>query len=330
MNPVLFFLLSAITGFVEVGAVIYAMQQGFSVVQFLLLVLAYQVGCFFPTNISVKKMWLIILGTITLALSVALYTIPSFMLFLATVLTLSPCLQMARSLQKSKVSTAQKRVFRIIGFSLSPLLSPFTLVVVSAATFIIIMIQKSDFQYRITLPKLRKQYFIMVVHQMHYFSYAYILLIIAGKLDNYNGFFTALFFVLSWITYTSAQYIFQGKKYYTYLISGHIFLVFVISGIALTTSDPMKIILWILTGFGGGTVFCIKEILKNNRGYDSHIFESSENYGHVLGVFCSIIMYIVFDTINASVYFAAICAASTAILASISYYKSSYGGQEND
>ena len=321
MNTALFFLLSTITGFVEVGAVIYAIQQGFSVVQILLLVLAYQVGCFFPTNISVKKMWLIILGIITLSLSVTLYAIPLYGVFLATVLTLSPCLQMARSLQKSKVSTAQKRVFRIIGFGLSPLLSPFTLIGVSIVTLIIALTQKSEFRNSIKLPKLHPQYSIMVMHQMHYFSYAYIVLIIAGSLDNYHGFLTALFFMLSWITYTSAQYIFKGKKYYTYLITGHIFLVLVISGIAVTTFEPLKIVLWILTGFGGGTVFCIKEILKIWQGYDNHTFESSENYGHVLGVFCSILLYVLFDTLNASIYFAAICAASTALLAIVLYKK---------
>jgi hypothetical protein len=145
------------------------------------------------------------------------------------------------------------------------------------------------------------------------------MLIIAGKLDNYHGFLTALFFVLSWLTYTSAQYIFKEKKYYTYLIAGHIFLIFVISGIALTSSGALKIVLWILTGFGGGTVFCIKEILKKKREYDNHALESSENYGHVLGIFCSIILFVLLDNLNAPIYFAVFCAASTALLAFVSY-----------
>lgn len=319
MNTALFFLLSTITGFVEVGAVIYAMQQGFSVVQILLLVLAYQVGCFFPTNISVKKIWILILGILAVTFSVTFYLIPSFGSFLSTVLFLSPCLQMARSLQKRKVSTAQKRLFRIIGFGLSPLLSPLALMGVSITTLIVVISQKSEFRNSISLPKLRPQYFIMVVHQMHYFSYAYIMLIVAGKMDNYHGFLTALFFVLSWLTYTSAQYIFNEKKYYTYLIGGHIFLIFVISGIALTTSGALKIVLWILTGFGGGTVFCIKEILKKKHGYDNYVLESSENYGHILGIFCSIILYVLLDNLNAPIYFAIICAASTALLAIVSY-----------
>ena len=183
----------------------------------------------------------------------------------------------------------------------------------------IALTQKTEFRNSITFSKIRPQYFIMVVHQMHYFSYAYIVLIIAGKFDNYHGFLTALLFVLSWITYTSAQYIFTEKKYYTYLITGHIFLALLISAIALTTIEPLKIVLWILTGFGGGTVFCIKEIQKSKRGYDNHTLESSENYGHFLGVFCSIILYVLFGTLNAAIYFASICAAITALLASVSY-----------
>ena len=73
---------------------------------------------------------------------------------------------------------------------------------------------------------------------MHYFSYAYIILIIASTFDKYNGFFAALIFALGWVTYTSAQFLFRGKKYYTYLF----YLAFKVSRIQGQFVNP-------LTGF---------------------------------------------------------------------------------
>jgi hypothetical protein len=315
MNIAIFFLLSSITGVLEVGAVIYAILQDFSVVQVLLLVLAYQLGCFFPTNVAVRKVCLIALGLSSVVLALMLSLFPSFWLMMLSILFVSPCLQTARSLQKSTASTGAKRLFRIIGFGLAPLFSPLLLLAISITTLVIVIIQKNDNKNRLQFSALNSDYAIMVVHQMHYFSYAYIVLIIASNLDNFHGFLTALIFVLGWITYTSTQYILRKKKNYTYLICGHLLLFALISGIAIVSSETIKVILWILTGFGGGTVFCIKEILKSKQSYDNHTLESSENYGHILGVLCSIILFSIFGTLNAPIYFAAICAASTALLA---------------
>lgn len=317
MGTTIFFLLSSLTGVIEVGTVLYAINQGYSVVQVLMLVLAYQIGCFFPTNVMLKKPVLIIFGCIAFALAVFCSYIPSLWLLVFAVLFISPCLQMARSIQKSSVSTGAKRAFRILGFAVSPLFSP---ILLSAMALIIVVItvfnkkpDKNELNFRsVPLPN-----FIMIVHQMHYFSYAYIVLIIANTFDKYNGFLTALIFVLGWVTYTSAQYIFRGKRYFTYLVCGHIFLVLVLFTMAICSSEIVKVVLWILTGFGGGTVFCIKEVLKQCGKYDKYALETSENYGHLLGVICSIATYSVFRSMDAPIVFASICAAITVLLVSI-------------
>jgi hypothetical protein len=156
----------------------------------------------------------------------------------------------------------------------------------------------------------------MVVHQMHYFSYAYIVLYIASSCDRIFGFLTAGIFVFGWVTYTSVQYILKNKKYFIYLIGGHIFLVIILATMVIIKSDIMKVALWVLTGFGGGTVFCIKEILKKYPGYNNYDLETSENYGHIVGVVFSIVTFMIFKNINAPIISSAIFAGATVLLAS--------------
>jgi len=155
---------------------------------------------------------------------------------------------------------------------------------------------------------------------MHYFAYAYIILIVANKFDNNNGFFTALVFTLGWITYISAQYIFRGKYYSAYLACGHIFLALILVVMAISGSDLIKIILWVFSGFGAGTVFCIKEVLKKHGGNSANTLETSENYGHILGLLACIGAYAIFDTITAPIIVASVCAILTVFLVFILSY----------
>lgn len=314
MSKATFFLLSSVTGVIEVGSVIYAINHGYSVVQVLILVLAYQFGCFFPANVVLKKSVLLIIGSIAFGLAAFCSFFSSFMLMVIALLFISPCLQMARSFQKGSVSTGLKRVFRILGFAISPLFSPFILSVMALFIVFITALNKACGENRLNLRLVPLPNIIMIVHQMHYFSYAYILLITANTIDKYNGFLTALIFVLGWVTYTSAQYIFRGKRYFTYLISGHIFLVLILFVMAISSSEIVKLTLWILTGFGGGTVFCIKEVLRQRSKYDNQALETSENYGHILGVVCSIATYSVFRSMDAPIAFAGVFAAITVLL----------------
>ena len=314
MGTVLFFLLSTLTGVIEIGSVLYAIQQSYSTVQILLIVLAYQIGCFFPTNITLKKPILVLMGIISFALTMLLFYIPTFWLLTLAVLFVSPCLQVVRSIHKSSVSTGIKRVFRILGFAVSPLFNPIFLSVIAIVILIILALSKKNYINKISIGIIPMPNLLMVVHQMHYFSYAYIVLMITSRLDNYNGFLTALIFVLGWITYSSTQYILRGKQYLTYLVCGHVFLALILTVMALCESDLIKVFLWILTGFGGGTVFCIKEILKQHGKYDNYALETSENFGHVIGVIACICVYTVFKNTDATILFASACAALTVIL----------------
>ena len=47
------------------------------------------------------------------------------------------------------------------------------------------------------------------------------------------------------------------------------------------------LILWLLTGLGGGSVFCIKHLAKHYSDLD---MELSENIGHVLGPIVAVLL----------------------------------------
>jgi hypothetical protein len=291
-------------------------RQGQSIILVLLIVLAYQIGCFFPTNIRLKKRpFLIAMGSISFILAVMHYFIPLFWLLLTSVLLVSPCLQIVRNMYNSSVSIGFKRVFRILGFIISPLFNPLLLASIAIVVTLVMALSKKKDDNSLFFERMPLPNFLMIIHQMHYFSYSYIVLVIAHNFDNHNGFITAFIFALGWVTYTSAQYIFKGNNYSIYLICGHIFLVILLIAMSLCNSDLTRIFLWVLTGFGGGTVFCIKEILTQHNKYDNHLLETSENYGHVFGVIASIILYAIFRNVNVPIFFASICAMLTVLLA---------------
>lgn len=331
MSILLFLLLSTITGIIEVGTVLFAIAQEYSVIQILLIVLSYQIGCFFPNNISLKKIFLIGFCILSILSSCGFYfETDNWWLLAISILFLSPCLQTLRSVLKRSVNTGLKRTFRILGFALSPLFSPILLLIILILCLILLIANKQQKTNAMNLVSLKPPYIVMLVHQMHYFSYTYIVLLIVSAFDKYHGGLTAFIFVLGWITYTIVPYILRGKKHALYLICGHAFLFIVILSMALTQSNLLFVILWILTGFGGGTVFCIKELLKRTICYEDLILETAENYGHVLGVLCSIISYAIFDLLAAPIIFAAICAITTVILTFVFKFHKNGGKKQND
>lgn len=50
--------------------------------------------------------------------------------------------------------------------------------------------------------------------------------------------------------------------------------------------------LYLLTGFGGGNVFCIRKALKPKVDYHDNIWMLSEQIGHMLGLVACLIMVI--------------------------------------
>lgn len=146
----------------------------------------------------------------------------------------------------------------------------------------------------------------MVFHQMHYFSYCYVLPCLFylmlkdyGYSDISACLIAAFMFAFSWVVYLMPQWISEKStkkiNYFQIFLAGHSILALIM--LAMSWLSYMKmytplVILWCLTGFGGGTVFCIQHL---STEYEKTDLKFSEDIGHALGTIFSIGICCCFD-----------------------------------
>ena len=274
---VLFLALSLLSGALELGSLFYALEIQAPVP--LLFPLVYQLGnlLFFPALVTPRRAR----GLCILGLTLAVLGTP--VLFLPALLAASLCVQAARTEQKSACPTWLKRTFRIGGFLFSPLAAVLPGLILASCLLTAWMTLARGSGARaseetILLP-------VMVFHQMHYFTYAYIMpawvLARTGSLLA-----AAVSFALTWIVYLIPQAAAERAKHISHravFFACHSFLLLVLAAmcIAAALDRPWVLAaLWMLTGLGGGSVFCIQKLTPACRNTDLTL---SENAGHVLG-----------------------------------------------
>ena len=315
-----FLLLSLISGILELGGVYYCLKLGFSPIKIILIGFGYQIGNLFPIPFYLKNSTISLIKIIILILIVANIFSFQYFFFLLLYVLLAIVLQSFRAEQKSIVKTSHKRISRIIGFLLSFNFSFGLLVVIIIALILHKTNEKDDCnKYK---PKLNTQSVIMIIHQMHYFCYIYfIIIIVYMKLLSHEKFYLHIVFSLSWITYTSVAYFFKKKIYLNYLILGHIYLIVIFCMMIISKNNLLLLcFLWIMTGFGGGTVFCINKL---NKTLNKNDIVFSENLGQSLGGFVGLCLYYLSFNLFAPLYLSAFFAFFVVVL-SVIYYKNKY------
>jgi hypothetical protein len=85
-------------------------------------------------------------------------------------------------------------------------------------------------------------------------------------------------------------------------------LALILTGLYFAPSLPLKIVLYLLTGVGGTTEFCIGGLGKKWGFYNADAQNLSENFGHVLGVASCLILFILWGDLKISSLFAAVFA----------------------
>lgn len=93
-----------------------------------------------------------------------------------------------------------------------------------------------------------------------YDLYSILLIVAIVEKEKTNNRFAV---VLCKIKPINVVMIVHQMHYFTYFICDHIFLSMVPLILAINYNSRISAILWILTGFGEGTVFCIKKINDN-------------------------------------------------------------------
>lgn len=337
----MFLLLSTLTALLECGPLFLKFCGDICIWQRLALCLAYQFGNLFPLPFCLNKKTLTIVNTISIvalcfACSIKNYPILQWLLYFVTITCIAIPLQSTRGLLKKKESTVRKRCARVVGFLLAPLMCyiPFVmgLFCCLATLFAIHYVTDSTENtvatvHSYNLLRENSYYIIMLWHQLHYFIYAYAaVLYIYQKLHQPS--LTMMLFACTWLTYLITeplilrvyQHITKAKEltkqgYMQTIIIGHLLLTLLLILLPCTSSVNLFSLLWILTGFGGGTVFAITALCKRSHTYHKEHLNIVENIGHLTGTFIAVVFLCIFPQgIQYLPYLSALCAAVVLIL----------------
>ncbi len=286
----LYYLLSLISGFIEVGIFIYLFTAGIDLHWVLFAGVFYQCGLIFTNPLKLNRKIYVLFSMLSF---IFIYQLGNnIVFFLVGIFLMVASLQYSRKFLSSKIeiTTENKRIFRVCGFLISFLISTFTilisLVIVIISCLIIDACFSCDKSRLVNILKTKTNVLgiAMIFHQMHYFSYSYVLIMIFISYFKLPSYLCALAFSAGWVSYIATPIIVRTEKYVRILIVGHIIVISSLILVYILRSLPIVLIFWFITGFGGGTVYCIEKMLKTKRNQQEVILELHENIGHLLGI----------------------------------------------
>lgn len=305
----IYYYISFLSGTIELGTLVWGLTRGGSLMAVLGLVLAYQLGnvLLYTVPARVEKRAGIFLGAAVLLFAAgALLPARSplgYGLVWVSFAVSSTFLQLEREAVKARVTRWKKwkkRAFRVVGFLASALLGTAAGSWLLGGYFLSLLVLSfllPEFGYDGWLRRLAagelgrpRVCWAMVTHQAHYFAYTYVLFALACA--YYGGtLLPVLWFVANWVPYTITEPLVKALKLQRYYrgiaLGAHVFNALVLTGVYLCLQGGTMtgaLCLWILTGFGGGNVFCIREALKPAADYKTDVWMFSEQLGHILGL----------------------------------------------
>lgn len=298
-----FLILSLLSGVTELGSIYLGIIWKLPIHFIILLPLFYQAGNLLTNFLPLKAFFgIAVVGIVFVLLGVYSWY-PSFWFFAAQLALTSYCIQLVRMRNKSSCATWLKRSFRVAGFALSPLMcfKDGQVIVLLSMILCVFPLTKeilSRDARKVPLPTCKNKTYeislVMVFHQLHYFVYSYMIPIYVNQKTG-NLVASALLFSLSWVIYLIPQTIAEKLHIVHYKIMFfccHAFLGLCMAAMSIFAYfDNMRMVLlfWMLTGFGGGSVFCIKHLYKK---YAPVNMDLSENIGHFFGPILAIALYI--------------------------------------
>lgn len=294
----IFYLLSSITGILECGWIAFGAVHSLPLWQILCYPLAYHIGNLFPKPFSLSRKYLVIMSILSI-IAAGLTLISELTESAVSVLTCislfltSAVIQSVRSGLKCDGNRLLKRVFRVGGFALAPLAVFFPSVILLVCGLIALYALKG-YECRCQLSRMTGQNgytAVMMFHQLHYFFYAHITLaamslIFVGEHSAVGAMIGAGLFCGTWITYMSVEPIVSKltDKMLPVFFAGHIGISLLLFAMNYVTDILVFIILWLITGFGGGVVYTISARAKSAGSYNKESMTISENIGHTLGL----------------------------------------------
>lgn len=291
--------LSLLSSTVELGPIIILAARGESLVVILLAGLAYQVGNLIAGMIALPTILMVISGILAAVFSWLSSDHLSFF-YLSVLLASISIQEMRRFLritQKDsvKVNTLLKRTVRIVGFVVSGFIGltmyPWLISLIGAVAIVVFLrfgrfSAKEKNPFSLGVSPLSS---LMVVHQSHYFSYAYLIPVLFLVVLDIPRHLVGIAFVVGWISYASVESLVRSSRLVGVFIVGHVVVATALFCLGLFyRSLPAVLGAWFISGFGGGTVFALTKLNKM-AATTSVELEPWEDIGHVSGVILSIV-----------------------------------------
>ena len=197
------------------------------------------------------------------------------------------------SLKKIRTSTGAKghikKCWRAFGYISAGLFNTWIVliltIVLAAFSFTITRTAKTKISDRARFfdKNQRLAYLTISFHHLHYFSYAYFILLVANWQFDVPIPLLGAYFYIGWITY----YIFENirSRPRHKVILGHALAAISVFGMYFSMDNFFVFsTLWLLTGLGGGTIILMRDIVTeaDPDTYDS--FKFWEAVGHVIGL----------------------------------------------
>lgn len=321
--------LSLLSGILETGAFTFGVA-GFGLPMGLALALSYQMGCLARNPLGLSLKGAAVLLCVALPLSCLSGGNPFLML--PAVMLLSGAVQSARDGLMPKtppIPVSTKRVFRVAGFVTGilcgSLIGHALPLCVSVAACLVVLPAALARGRKTPWTRLNRRFasggygWIMLVHQTHYFAYAYVLLALllgaagmtATDITPLRAVTASLWFALGWCTYISGEWILKNvlrMPSRKAAISGHLVVAVCLVCMALLIDRPFLLgLAWVLGGFGGGSVYAIKDLARENACPAD--IELWEHWGHMFGVSISLAGALLFPHTLAVPFLLALAAA---------------------
>ena len=306
----MFSLLNLVSGFLETGAIIFALRH-FDVNVALVAAILYQFGNLVPHPIQLSKQTTSIFTVFYAILILGSLYFP-LLGIIATPFLLG-ALQSVRSGMKTDSGKMRKRSFRMLGFLLGFLFNVYLGLLCAAITLAAVILASQSSENNINIPRFKKLQVVMMLHQTHYFVYCYAVMLIAYQQGG--ALVAAGLFFAGWLTYVFAPLAWKkGKNYRKMFLLGHSVLTIILLSIFFVPSLYAKVASWLLTGLGGTTEYCIGQLEKQTGNYHELNHNCAENFGHILGVVICLGACLVTADLYISVLLAAIFALCAIML----------------
>lgn len=292
-----FLILAGSASLIELGPLVTLLSGGADLVALLMAGLAYQAGNALPHKlVFAPRLAPLVVAPVGAAL--VGFAAPGTVAWTVGICLLSWALQSARRAIADMsgdqlATTLEKRSARVVGFLLAgwlpaPVWLAATLVAIAAG--MACSLQGPERAPATTSAERWSMIeWIMLVHQMHYFSYCYALPVLLAHSEVGGLPLLGFWFALGWITYLAAEALWNRFPPLPAFLAGHISLTVILASMTWFGSIPWLVVaLWILSGLGGGTVYCLK-ILRRRLDHSADDIERAEDAGHLLGVACALL-----------------------------------------